>query len=66
MAKTDLRSAYTTKSELANFKKAAEKYTSRTTSSTKAAKAALVEMGIYSKDGKLTTAYSSKVGKLKK
>lgn len=66
MPKTSATSVYLTKSEVNKFKKAADKYASRATVSVKAANAALVDLGIYTKSGSLSKSYSHKPNKHKK
>lgn len=51
------RTAFSTKKEIDEFKKAAKKFSDKATASQTAALATLVELGIYTKSGKLTSAY---------
>jgi hypothetical protein len=51
------RTAFSTKKEINDFKKAAKKFSDGATTSRQKARDALVDLGIYTKTGKLTSAY---------
>ena len=63
---TSSQIAYSTKEEVEKFKKDAKKFADNATANPTAALATLVELGIYTKSGRLTSAYGGAAKKRKK
>lgn len=63
---TNSRIAYSTKEEVDKFKKDAKKFADKATANPTVALATLVDLGIYTKSGRLTSAYGGATKKKKK